>query len=185
MMGKRALWEELKHLIQENRGNWYMVGDFNAILGTHESKGGGGSVREMREFNEFMEGSGLLDLLLIGRKFTWYHPNGSSMSRLDRILVSKEWLSNWKECKQWGLKRIILDHSPILLKNQIRDWGPQPFRVFDARLEQPGFKQMVEEMLNSIRISAWRSFQLRKDENLEQGNETMEQRLCPWSGRPN
>lgn len=36
--GKRALWEELKHLIQENRGKWCVVGDFNAVLGTREER---------------------------------------------------------------------------------------------------------------------------------------------------
>lgn len=36
----------------------------------------------------------LIDLPLLGRRFTWVRPNGSVMSRLDRILVSEEWIEN-------------------------------------------------------------------------------------------
>jgi hypothetical protein len=30
---------------------------------------------------------------LIGRRFTWVHPNGVTMSRLDRILLSEDWMA--------------------------------------------------------------------------------------------
>jgi len=48
--------------------------------------------RESREFNNFIERSELLDIPMVGRKFTWYKPNGTVKSRIDRVLVSKEWL---------------------------------------------------------------------------------------------
>jgi len=36
---------------------------------------------------------------MIGRKFTWYKPNESVKSRIDRVLVSKEWLEHWPNNK--------------------------------------------------------------------------------------
>lgn len=44
---------------------------------------------KMHQFNEFLEEMELLDLPMIGRRFTWHQANGTARSRLDRI----EWLS--------------------------------------------------------------------------------------------
>jgi hypothetical protein len=38
---------------------------------------------------------GLEDLALLGRKFTWVQPNGVCASRLDRIMVSRNWMETW------------------------------------------------------------------------------------------
>ncbi|GKV12085.1 hypothetical protein SLEP1_g23283 [Rubroshorea leprosula] len=65
--------------------NWCIAGDFNAIRNLQERKGGRSVRRELKEFNDFIEMSSLVELPMIGRKFTWYQPNGQSMSRLDRI----------------------------------------------------------------------------------------------------
>ena len=51
--------------------------------------------REMREFNDFIDKSELEDIPMVDRKFTWYKPNGSVKSRIDRVLVSWEWLDIW------------------------------------------------------------------------------------------
>lgn len=50
---------------------------------------------EIQIFGEFISEVGLIDLPLIGRKFTWYKLDGSAMSRLDRFLISESWLNSW------------------------------------------------------------------------------------------
>lgn len=50
---------------------------------------------EVQIFGEFISEVGLIDLPLIGRKFTWYKLDGSAMSRLDRFLISESWLNSW------------------------------------------------------------------------------------------
>lgn len=35
----------------------------------------------------FMEAMGLVNVSVFGRKYTWFKPDGSSMSRLDRFLI--------------------------------------------------------------------------------------------------
>ncbi|GKV36551.1 hypothetical protein SLEP1_g44670 [Rubroshorea leprosula] len=82
--GKRALWTSLKNLITGTGGNWCLMGDFNAIRNEQEWNGGRTRRREMVEFDIFIRDCGLIDLPLIGRKFTRYQPNGIVMSRLDR-----------------------------------------------------------------------------------------------------
>lgn len=38
---------------------------------------------------------GLFDIPTSGKRFTWFRPNGQAVSRLDRALVSSEWLGTW------------------------------------------------------------------------------------------
>ncbi|GKV42979.1 hypothetical protein SLEP1_g50328 [Rubroshorea leprosula] len=97
-----------------------------------------------------------------GRKFTWYQPNGTVMSRLDRFLLSEQWGLNWGDVKQWGLKRTIADHSPILLKNQTIDWGPKPFQFFDMWIEIPEFKELVRRTWRSTEITGWHGYRLKE-----------------------
>ncbi|GKV27862.1 hypothetical protein SLEP1_g36982 [Rubroshorea leprosula] len=162
LVNKRILWENLSNLICSNKGNWCIAGDFNVIRNLQERKGGISVRRELREFNEFIEMCGLVDLPLIGRKFTWYQPNGNCMSRLDRFLFSEEWLLNWTELKQWGLPRTLLDHCPILVKDETRNWGPKPFKFFNVWLQDHVFREMTEKQWNSFNIQGWGGYVLKE-----------------------
>ena len=72
--------------------------------------------RETRGFNDFIENFELLDILMVGRKFTWYKPNGSVKNRIDRILVCREWLDVWPNSKQCILSRPVSDNCALVLK---------------------------------------------------------------------
>ncbi|MCI88148.1 endonuclease/exonuclease/phosphatase family protein, partial [Trifolium medium] len=56
-----------------------MVGDFNSIRSVDERKGvapGSEVLEDTRVFNIFVDNLGLVDLSLMGRKFSWMQPNG-------------------------------------------------------------------------------------------------------------
>ena len=72
--------------------------------------------REIKGSNDFIESSKLVDILLVDRKFTWFKPNGLVKSRIDRVLVSKEWLEYWPNNQQLVLNRSISDHCVVILK---------------------------------------------------------------------
>lgn len=75
---------------------WCVVGNFNSIRRICERRNAGNDIdhsREMRRFNNFIENTELVDISMMGRKFTWYKPNNLIKSRIDRILVSREWLN--------------------------------------------------------------------------------------------
>ncbi|GLT39021.1 hypothetical protein SLA2020_132310 [Shorea laevis] len=86
----------------------------------------------MRNFDDFIVTTGLVDLRLANQKFTWYRPDGSTMSRLDRMLMTVNMCSMRKDWVQQGLQRTVSDHCAIILKTTTTDWGPKPFRVLDA-----------------------------------------------------
>ncbi|GKV28743.1 hypothetical protein SLEP1_g37755 [Rubroshorea leprosula] len=110
--GKRALWEELQHLISSRNGNWCLAGDFNAVRSIEERAGC--------------------------------------------------WFSVWGDVKQWGLRRSVSDHCPILLKEEKIDWGPKPFKFFDAWLEQPDCKEIIRTAWNSCEINGGKGYKLKE-----------------------
>ena len=94
---KKLLWEELTNIkaaFQELV--WCFCGDFNTIRSRRKRKGSSGRgdiscghTSEINGFNRFIESNLLLDLPIVGKKYTWFKANGSAKSRLDRVLVSE------------------------------------------------------------------------------------------------
>jgi len=80
MSDKVALWEELKSLKSSYQDKvWCLCVDFNVVRRETERKGvsGNGSQKsEINNFNGFIESNFLLDMPIVGKKYTWYKANG-------------------------------------------------------------------------------------------------------------
>ncbi|GKV01549.1 hypothetical protein SLEP1_g14096 [Rubroshorea leprosula] len=100
-----VLWGELSRLVLEEGGRWLLAGDFNVVRNSAERKGRMGETQDMEEFNLFVQGTGLVDVRLRNRKYTWYRPDGTSMSRLDRFLLSTEMSLMEGDWIQEGIRR--------------------------------------------------------------------------------
>ena len=107
---------------------------------------------EIKGFNSFVDANLLLDLPIEVKKFTWFNSNGSAKSRLDRVLVSEEWMENWPMCKQYAQQREVSDHCAIVVKSLDKAWGPKPFRTIDAWFTERGFCEMVKNNWNSYSL---------------------------------
>ncbi|GLT45515.1 hypothetical protein SLA2020_193430 [Shorea laevis] len=140
-----VLWGEMSKLVLEEGGRWLLAGDFNVVRHSAERKGRLGETQDMEEFNSFVQGTGLIDVRLRNRKFTWYRPDGTSMSRLDRFLLTTEMSLLEGDWTQVGIRRSILDHCAIIPKSRNVDWGPKPFRVLDAWQQHNDFRNFVDE----------------------------------------
>lgn len=165
--GKRAVWRELQQWKQGcTIDSWCIGGDFNAVRAAHERRGEANVLnygrRDMEEFNEFISQMELLDLPIAGKRFTWYRPNGKSMSRIDRFLISGAWLTYWPESSQLVLGRELSDHCPLLLRSVIRNWGPKPFRTLNCWLQDPRFKGFVEKTWEEIHVQGWGAHVLKE-----------------------
>lgn len=117
---------------------------------------------EIELFSDFISGVGLIDLPLIGRKFTWYKPNGRAMSRLDRFLMTEDWLNTWSNLSQWGLKRCVSDHCAVVLKEKEADWGPKPFCVMRCWESMEGYEDFVKNEWCGIDVRGWKGFVLKE-----------------------
>jgi len=123
---KFTLWRYIEQIkSNKNCTIWCVLRDFNSVRFECERSG----IRKeltyktkMDKFNDFIQNYELLDIPVVERKYTWYHPNGMAKSRIDRILVSEEWLQLWPDSKQFIISRLVSDHCVIVVKNSV-DWG--------------------------------------------------------------
>ncbi|MCH87429.1 transposon TX1 putative protein, partial [Trifolium medium] len=121
----------------------------------------GGSFLEMLKFDTFLGDLNLV-MTLIGRNFTWFHPNGVAMSRLDRVLLSNSWFDVWGAPNVWVLSRDVSDHCPLVLRYSSSDWGPKPFRFNNFWLQNSEFKEVIKNAWESQRVEGWMEFILKE-----------------------
>ncbi|GKB55422.1 putative RNA-directed DNA polymerase, eukaryota, reverse transcriptase zinc-binding domain protein [Tanacetum coccineum] len=88
---KVILWQKLT-FIHQHQGKYVLFDDL--VYSTSEAQ----------IFNSFIESSGLKEMLMGGKSFTWMNKSGTKMSRLDRVLISDEVLD-----ENIDLKAIVLD----------------------------------------------------------------------------
>ncbi|XP_019460141.1 PREDICTED: uncharacterized protein LOC109359901 [Lupinus angustifolius] len=116
---RRKLWDDLHILLSSFAGPWCFVGDFNAIMGTHEHRGSKTPSRiPIIDFKEFSDRETLIHLSTRGSDFTWSNKRrGDALTekRLDRAICNEGWLNAWNQVSCCTLPRISSDHNPILL----------------------------------------------------------------------
>lgn len=179
VQNKRILWNAIKQLKSSIQGGlWCILGDFNNIR--HPSERVGVSQRgldegSIQEFNEWIGELEVEEAPWIGKKFTWFRPNGTAKSKLDRSLISPEWLAKWPGSLQQPLDRNFSDHCPVVLRSKIVDWGPKPFRILDCWLLDKSFDSIVHECWQSHTQGGWGGFVLK--ENLKR----LKHRLKEWN----
>ncbi|KAL7247789.1 hypothetical protein ACSBR2_002659 [Camellia fascicularis] len=121
-----VVWNALRNLKTRFVDPWCLVGDFNEIRSMWEMKGCTRRDKGMRDFNEFIEGVQLSDVPMQGRQFTWSNSSvRGSWTRIDRILLSPEWLEKYN-FTIWGLLRGLSDHFPLLLMkdtSEVKGWA--------------------------------------------------------------
>ena len=166
IQSKRLLWDQIKQLKQSFLGDlWCILGDFNSIRDINERFGlcqRGSGINEIKEFNEWIEDLEMVEPPWMGRQFTWFRPNGTSRSKLDRFLLSPEWLDRWPTTIQSTLPRNFSDHCPILLRSSSVDWGPKPFRILDCWMLDKSFKDTVSKCWTSSQIAGWGGYALKE-----------------------
>ncbi|CAJ2628008.1 unnamed protein product [Trifolium pratense] len=104
----------------------------------------------------------LVDIPVLGKKFSWVSPDGKAMSRLDRFLLSEGFVEKSGISGQWIGDRDISDHCPVWLLCSSCDWGPKPFRVVNAWLEHPDFKKFVESSWKSFNVGGKKAYVLKE-----------------------
>jgi len=162
---RQHLWSTLSVKLQLIQGNKVCVcGDFNAIRRPEERRPlrGAGLSQDLQHFSQFIDDNGLIDLPLCGRRFTWFKGDGTSMSRIDRFLLSEEWCIQWPNCLQVALLRSLSDHCPLQLSVDEENWGPRPSRMLKCWQDAPGYKKFVIEKWQSFEVEGWSGYVLRE-----------------------
>ncbi|KAL5150740.1 hypothetical protein HKD37_13G037303 [Glycine soja] len=175
--GRRRMWEELREKKTSSTITcWCLIGDFNCVKRAYERVGVAGedeNVAERDQFNAFIRDMELEDAPCVGRKFTWYRPNGRARSKLDRMMTTRDWFTMWPGSTQYILDRNIPDHCPIFVKNNCVDWGPKSFKVLDYWFSDKKFSKYVESW-KAIRCEGWGACTKRKAKRIEKISKSVE-----------
>ena len=86
----------------------------------------------MRQLRDLIQDLQLIDLD-INQQFTWIRTNAAS--RIDRMLVTKEFAEKFQNLRVNCKNRMLSDHFPLVLSTAEIVWGPSPFRSLNCWLE--------------------------------------------------
>ena len=139
------MWDELVGVQQYWNVPWCCIGDFNIVRFLSERLGNACLTSAMELLSEFIEDLNLIDLPLEGGSYTWSRGSDrSSMSRIDRVLVSHDWEEQYSDVIQRILPRPVLDHFSILVEVGGMARGKSPFRFENMWLKMDGFTDRVQ-----------------------------------------
>ncbi|KAK8663360.1 hypothetical protein V6N13_083182 [Hibiscus sabdariffa] len=108
------LWERLLAVASAVEIPCCLGGDFNEVTNYAERGGCVGDRGGMLEFVGFIHDGGFVDMSAAGKVFTWYGSKAKGC-RLDRFLVSADWLDRFEGLEQRNLLRNVSDHAPVRL----------------------------------------------------------------------
>ncbi|KAM6558835.1 uncharacterized protein LOC133033269 [Cannabis sativa] len=143
-------WTLLRSLKNDSTLPWCIMGDLNNLGSQLEKKGGriypDGLIAG---FNGALSDCNLLDLPLVGYPYTWEKGRTSGdwiEERLDKALVTHDWLALYAQPVLYNLEFSTSDHCPIHLvfKGVFPATSFISFRFENAWLREPLCKQLVE-----------------------------------------
>jgi hypothetical protein len=104
---------QVKGMVQDRR---MLLGDFNLICSAADKSNSNINLRLMGQFRDLVQDLELIDYPLIGRKFTWSNEREvSTQTRIDRVMVSKEWDLAFPHFQLTPAFSNVSDHCPMLL----------------------------------------------------------------------
>ena len=144
-------WDELRLVRDRWASPWCVFGDFNVVRYPRERLGCTNFSQAMIDFSDFIDSINLIDLPLLGGPFTW--SNGAdppSMSRIDRVLVSRDWEDHFSDVNQKLLPKPVSDYSPLLMEGGGMARGKSAFKFENMWLKADGDRKSTR--LNSSHV---------------------------------
>lgn len=145
---RRHTWERLERIgIMRRNQPWFLLGDWNEILGNHEKIGG--RIRPPASFQDFrnlVRNNDLMDLKSIGNRFSWVGVRGTHHVQccLDRTMANKVWLDVYPTSETEFLEIGESDHRPLVTYISADEVEPKRMFRFDSRLcPKDGFKETL------------------------------------------
>ncbi|KAJ0846473.1 putative Endonuclease/exonuclease/phosphatase superfamily [Helianthus annuus] len=145
---KRILWDNIQQLVEVGSGFWVVAGHYNVVRSQEDRRNTVFDPSSSRDFNRFIEESGLHEFNLTGNRFTYF--SGNKMSRIDHILVCWNLFNEWPSKEYRALPRLRSDHCPLILKTESRNFGPKPFRFFNSWLQRTDFEKVVTSAIEDF-----------------------------------
>lgn len=146
----------MANLASSIQGPWIILGDFNAIISSHEFSRGEGRAIDRVSFGNWINMLGLIDMGFSGSHFTWSRgvSQGNHILRqLDQVLCNMEGRLFWPDGTVRHLERVYSDHAPILVNlwgSMSRSTSSKPFRFMAAWFSHSKFPELVENEWHKV-----------------------------------
>jgi hypothetical protein len=151
---RRMAWDLLRELRDMSSLPWCVIGDFNDLLAQEDKKGLLPHPNWLcTGFRNAVNDCDLTDIHLDGYPFTWVKSSGTDHmieERLDRALVSSDWLAKFPNAKLRNILSSHSDHSPILLhcSTVVQQQYKHEFRFENSWLLEEDIGEVVQEGWN-------------------------------------
>ncbi|XBH72594.1 hypothetical protein VPH35_099847 [Triticum aestivum] len=114
---RTRFFEAMSSLNVQDSLQWIVLGDFNMYRFAHEKSQGLISWNVMERFNSWIKDSGLDDIHIDNRLFTWSNKMSSpTLVRLEHVLVNTAWNLSLLHTSISVVPATTSDHAPILVK---------------------------------------------------------------------
>ncbi|XP_071712700.1 uncharacterized protein [Rutidosis leptorrhynchoides] len=125
---KKLFWDSLEDLMNYSDAEWVIGGDFNEVRTDDERQNCEFIERRAKLFNNFIEKNHLIEIPLIGKRFTRISDDGKKFSKLDRFLVSNNFLQSWGEVSDadsviveaWN-KMVVGSRPDCVFRNKLKN----------------------------------------------------------------
>ena len=146
LKNRQALWNSLSDL--SIQGPWFAIGDFNVVLGAHETSGNP-STSSCMDFRTAISLCNWVELDSQGSFHTWHGSTASGivLFRLDRAFCIEVFLDSWSQVSSLCLHRISSDHHPLLLHCIANSPRPsKSFRFMEMWIHHDTFMDLVKDV---------------------------------------
>lgn len=142
---KAKFMQELRDIRPRLQDRWMVLGDFNLICQAEDKSNTNIILRLMGQFIILIQDLELIEYPLIGRRFTWSNERqNATLTRIDRIFVSKDWDLSFPYFQLAPTSSNVSDHCPLLLsKMQQRSYSG--FRFEAHWLQCDDFMPVVQK----------------------------------------
>ncbi|XP_071728752.1 uncharacterized protein [Rutidosis leptorrhynchoides] len=113
-----------------------------------------------------------------GRIYTRVSDDGIKFSKLDRFLVLEKLCGLWVNISVVAMERSSSDHCPIMLKDEEKNFGPKPFRIFDVWLEDEEIVKVIKDVWVALIDTS-----IRRDCNFMNKLKRIKNELRTWSNK--
>jgi endonuclease/exonuclease/phosphatase family metal-dependent hydrolase len=109
--------QELRRIKTLVLPEWSIIGDFNLIKNAAEKSNSNLDLRMMGRFRRTIEDLELKEIHPLGRRFTWSNERENIVqTKIDRVLMTKEWELSHLQYQLSPASTNISDHCPMILK---------------------------------------------------------------------
>ncbi|GJV59413.1 RNA-directed DNA polymerase, eukaryota, reverse transcriptase zinc-binding domain protein [Tanacetum coccineum] len=137
--------------MNDHPGHYVLFGDFNAVRFESERISSQFNSTAADSFIHFIHDGDLGEIPLGGNSFTRLSTSGDKLSKLDRFLISNDYLSHFEHYRASTIDCTVSDHRLIILKRVFVDFDPISFKLYNSWLNQTPVVDLV--------VTVWKQFQ--------------------------